>query len=87
MIFDVLRYPVSCPPTPEELGRIPFWIYMMWISNKKCTWSNTDFDSKLDPFWVAYWMQTNFLPDHEKEHKDIVNDINILRKMILEYEE
>ena len=48
-LFDVIRYPISNPPTLEELQRLPGDLYQEWVSS-----TGWRADSS-DPAWVSSW--------------------------------
>ena len=81
-LFDVIRYPVSCPPTFDQLNAIPTNLYRYWIT--RSSWSDVDTQSSWDPLWVAQWMRNN--TGLSGCRINIEYDIRILRKIIEEAE-
>jgi hypothetical protein len=82
-IFAVLRYPVSLPPSGEELSGIPSELYKEWID--KSSWMNITEDSSMNPIWVAEWM-CEFIK-YKDNREEIEDDVQLLRNMIKEYDE
>lgn len=69
-LFDSIKYPISCPPTEEELSAIPEELYRKWLQMCGYGWVSSPYAMtalyRFDPF---------------------VEDVQLLRKMILEYED
>lgn len=74
-LFDVIKYPISFPPTNEQLEALPEKLYRKWIHHPDNTWCDTDIESSHDPIWVAMW---------HRDYPHKTEDIELLRKMILE---
>lgn len=80
-LFDVLRYPVSDKPTLEELERIPASIINKWVS--KTPWQN--YKDTIDDF--RDWYSQCEEPAAQREHANDREEVDLLRKMIAEWEE
>ena len=83
-VFDRLRYPVSRPPTVEELEALPHGVYTGWLSVSRNTWALTDLESSIDRRWVSAGMTQN--QDEPRLQHEIKSDLDILRRIISEYE-
>ena len=77
-IFDVLRYPISEPPTEEELDRLPRDLLECWKSNNGFMWS-TDTEM-ISNFYMTSFRNKEYLGKCKKE-------INELRRMVKEYDD
>jgi hypothetical protein len=84
-VFDVIRYPVSLPPTREELEALPKIIYWDWIRNHTQDWHQLD-DTACSPWNVAIWMAYYHRDSHEHQREEIQADVHRLRQLIAEYE-
>ena len=75
-IFNVLKYPISYPPTTEELAALPRPLILAWAE----THGFEDCDG--DPLWISSWYsrQKDMSPSPAWEIQD-------LRNMIKEMEE
>jgi hypothetical protein len=89
-IFDSIKYPISEYPTAEELEALPDELYKKWIGTS--SWNDTEAVNNRE--WVALWMSSH-LQDPEifpgrgtspKDMEEILQDLKLLRKMIMEYE-
>jgi hypothetical protein len=83
-IFDAIKHPLSTVPTIEELSTLPESIYRKWVHHPSCTWYSTDTESSRDPAWVAKWMANNAATSFR--YPEIISDIALLRKIILEWD-
>lgn len=52
-VFDVLRWPISVPPTEEELSRLPYELFKEWVD------TDVGASNLLAPYHVAHIMQKN----------------------------
>ena len=68
-IFDTIRYPISDPPTEEEIANLPPELFHRWAST-------VFFPVDRTPTTVARW--------YKNEHywNTINDDIRLLREMI-----
>jgi hypothetical protein len=82
-LFDVIKYPISIPPTAEEFAVLPYKLYKIWIEHPDNSWSITHDDTRFDRLWVSKWMNIN----NSEMEEEIKKDIALLRKIIKEYEE
>ena len=64
-LFDVIRYPISYPPTKEELDALPTELYLHWIKNSDWsqfiepdTWEE-DQSSMYATSHVSNWYKSN----------------------------
>jgi len=84
-LFDVIRYPLSLPPTAEELSALPKELYTQWINNS--SWKNIDTKSSMDLQWVSSWMCEFITYRNAPYHEDIIiRDIHILRDIIKKWD-
>ena len=78
-LFDVLRYPISDYPTAEVLDNLPDELFKEWVSL-------SDFAGNCeDKVYIAGWYRRYF-GTRNFTNTDF-NDVNLLRKMIKEYDE
>lgn len=84
-LFDVIRYPISDPPTPEELEALPGEIFNRWVHTSD--WCDVPRTSAIVPsrLYIGNWYQTYHI-DGRLKNIDW-HDIQMLRRMIREYEE
>ena len=75
-IFDVLRYPISYPPTAKELAALPRPLILAWAA----THGFEDCDG--DPLWISSWYNRN-----KDMRPSPAREIHDLRNMIKVYEE
>jgi hypothetical protein len=87
-LFDVLRYPISLPPTEEELDALPVKLFHSWTDNVECHWYTVDKDSAQSPRWVSGWMNRNW-PSlaPTRLSTEIEADVYLLRRLISEWQE
>jgi hypothetical protein len=82
-LFDVIKYPISNPPTLSELAALPRNILASWF--KITEWKSIDYDDKSISNIFMYYNR-----DHSR-YKDIVKlktqELQKLRKIIREYDE
>lgn len=84
-LFDVLKYPISTPPTKEELSALPRDFLLQWMVMVKFNLS-TDLVSGVDKETdIVSWI-------YECYTNDLVipsdfNDLILLRKLIRDYSE
>lgn len=71
-IFDIIRYPISDPPTTDEFEALPIDLLTKWAST--CGWNFKPPPSTVSCFYAN--------PALCRSH---LNDLNLLRKMISEY--
>ena len=83
-LFDVLRYPINDYPTKEVLDCLPDQLFKEWVKL-------SDFDdydhynsNKSSRNNVAYWYSKYY--GSINFHKRDYDDIELLRKMIKEYD-
>ena len=69
-LFDVIKYPISDPPTPEEINALPRDLSMKWLLSIGFTPINSGF------VFSAKDLSNYFGSD----------EIEDLRKMVLDYE-
>jgi len=75
-LFDVIRYPISNPPTKEELWALPPDLFNEW--KKSVGWKNV---RGVTPGYVeAYYKEFN----SDEAYK--LDNIRLLRKMIKDYD-
>jgi hypothetical protein len=70
-IFDVLKYPISIPPTKEQLDRIPDEIWL--------TFDNSGGISLAKSLYNSQWNIPPLYPDE-------IKDINQLKKCITDWD-
>lgn len=72
-LFDVIKYPISNPPTKDELEALPNDLYKIWLLS--VGWA-----AYLSPIILAiYYFNHYSLPGGK-------DDLSLLRKMIKEYD-
>lgn len=85
-LFDVIKYPLSVPPTREELLAVPEYLFRAWIYDINPTFKNYYYSHGYMVEWLGAWhfigsdVAENELLWYEKK------DVERLRKMLLEYE-
>jgi hypothetical protein len=83
-LFDVLRYPVSIPPTLEEFQRIPKDLFNKWAQSANWTaWVPGTHDRE---GMVVFY--TGIFDSHDRTEKNLRHyrdEIESLRQMIKEY--
>jgi len=72
-IFDVIRYPISIPPTEEELEALPRELFNKWTLK-------VNFSTGADPYSVVRWYE--FQLRYNEEEDECRHDIELLRKML-----
>jgi len=84
-IFDVIRYPISWPPTKDELAAVPAELRRAW----KVTWFAEDYtlDDMVIYYRLAFNAITESRPPGVMTFKNSFSEIQRLRKMIAEYGE
>lgn len=85
-LFDVLRYPISYPPTKAELDALPTELYMKWIMNSD--WAQFVRKDKVEVYSsrnVSEWYYHNINNSFVFKEQD-ANDIKRLHSIILEWE-
>jgi hypothetical protein len=77
-LFNLLRYPISEPPTSEELEALPDDLYMNWLID-------AGFGNAAS--WPDAETVADYLDEYWDEGRDVVvqQDLDLLRKMISEY--
>ena len=84
-IFDILRYPISNPPTVEELRALPFGLFDHWVSISD--WRKLDVGSVsadlVAAWYKTHWDQILILGEHQIDR----DDVNLLKKIIKEYDQ
>jgi hypothetical protein len=71
-LFDVIRYPISMPPTEAEILALPNSLFKRWTESSK-EWSDSPTQS-----FVAYWYSA-------VRNETQIQDIKLLRQMIKDY--
>jgi hypothetical protein len=74
-LFDVIKYPISSPPTKEELNDLPTRVYRRW--HKLSSWNRFKF-SRADV--VRYYIMCG--REHLMQETDY-SDIEVLKGVIL----
>lgn len=90
MIFDVLKYPVSIPPTAEEFRRIPTDLFNRWAYMSNWSpWNGKSFDRKSMAELYEEVVASNIEIDTDcnRRRERYINELLLLRRMIKEYEE
>ena len=72
-IFDVIRYPISIPPTEEELEAVPKIIFNKWRDD-------IGLHSKFQPSDFVRWYNNGM-------DNVYVNEITQLKQMIADYDD
>ena len=79
-IFDSIRYPISCPPTAEQLEAVPDEIFDEWRDKTHFTVGKGDCNIISD--WISrFWTSVNVTGGSDGK-----SDTELLIKMISEYE-
>ena len=84
-IFDSIRYPISLPPTKEQLEALPQDIFEYWIDKHTADWHRQGSDIRYSTDLVASWM--NRLHCSTSASDEIKTDTAALRKLILEWDQ
>ena len=80
-LFDIIKYPISDPPTEYELSALPRSLYAKWL---KCTF----WQHRSSPTIVSsYYHDLYFLSSSSYADGFYKKDIPALRKMIKEYDD
>lgn len=74
-LFDVIRYPISDPPTEKELSALPEDLYYKWF--KTMNWSH-----HTTPSIVAEWFAVLDYPTRFRTRA-----LETLQRLIREYDE
>ena len=77
-IFDVIRYPISYPPTAEELSRLPGDLFEAWRNSSE--WSERVCDQEWIAEWYARYLDTQYFLKADYE------DLARLKQMIKDYD-
>jgi hypothetical protein len=82
-LFDVIRYPISDPPTPEEIEALPQDLYNTWLELRSFTYANPrDRDRGL----VASWYSAVYDPDGREYMFEVDRkEVEALRTLIKSY--
>lgn len=85
-LFDVIKYPISIPPTQEELSALPDKLFNKWIDLSQWSKSVDDtLDREDDPVQISFsyelCIEMGIFTDLDLE------EILLLRKLIKEYDE
>ena len=78
-IFDVIRYPLSHPPTAEELSRLPEDLFEKWVFNSD--WSGLGHG----PAWIGRWYRDVNSGTGLSNRIDL-EDLRRLKQMIKDYD-
>ena len=83
-LFDVIKYPISEPPTLEELNALPNEIFNQWISlshwRSPGKWKDAD--------GISHYYKNFYGSDHDAyPDQEQSRDVKLLRKLIEEYNE
>ena len=73
-LFDVIKYPISEPPTEAELRVLPANLYTKWCMDTRWQWVALPTPSRIADFYFNK-------PAHYR------HDVSLLRKMIKEYDD
>ena len=85
-LFDVIKYPISIPPTKEEFEALPDEIYINWSQLTENSFIpkriHTDNQNsiRMAKNSAVYWFNISVSADDRK-------DLELLRQMIKEYDE
>jgi hypothetical protein len=83
-LFDVIRYPITSPPRKEDFFSIPEEMIIKWVDDNRCSWHDVDSESRYDRDWIFNWMKRNY--SNHSCMVEIDRDIDLLRKLIKEYD-
>ena len=82
-LFDVIKYPISYPPTVEELNALPETIYNKWRSGCLIKWPYHNYINQWLPENAYSSMKYHY--DERFGLRDVIDDmIHLLRKIIEE---
>jgi len=84
-LFDTLKYPISVPPKMHELESLPVDLFKSWVDHYACSWSTVTEETRHDSVWVSEWLSAHW-GSESIDHTANVTDIELLRKLINEYE-
>ena len=82
-LFAVLKYPISVPPTVEQLRRLPVELLDKWIGESDWKNKGTHVGDKCT--MIGEWYET-FYSRPTTKIVDI-RDVELLRRMVREYDE
>jgi hypothetical protein len=81
-VFDVLRYPISSPPTVEELEALPEDLYYEWISTS--VWRG--YPLRNDRAHIAIWYINSYVSETRRYKFGCdEEDLDALRGIIRRY--
>lgn len=86
-LFDIIKYPISVPPTPAELEALPTSIYNPWVT------IYFGIAERARPSTAALYLDRMWRARRGKDHEDggsfeitVIAAVNKLRRMIAEAE-
>jgi len=80
-IFDTLRYPISIPPTVEELEALPWDLYIHWLEVEHKS-------SAIERATVHRILKEIFTEQPDSQvARNMLKSLTTLRKMIAEWNE
>lgn len=78
-LFDIIKYPISMPPTEDELVALPTDLFGDWIS--KTGWGEPTCHKQ--PVQIAMWYNRHWSNLRILQER---NELTLLKQMIKEYE-
>jgi len=84
-IFDSIKYPISDPPTEEELTNLPKELYDKWLGY----WNDQVIEDLTPAHVAAYYRFVNnisWVGEDEAVHKAYKEKRDILKRLIHEYD-
>ena len=86
-IFDTLRYPISNPPTKDELDALPTELYDQWIKSSDWRRIKPDGNILVTTEFIANWYDAMWaVIVKDGAHRIDLHDIENLKRMISEYD-
>ena len=84
-LFDSLKYPISDPPTVEQLAAVPWLILAVWCQAKRCgDWNgHSDLNVLYRTLAIVYSSEGSITEAEKLQKKQ---ELDLLRKLILAYE-
>ena len=84
-IFDVIKYPISIPPTPEQFERLPHDLFLKWYEQSDWATKGLEFRDR-DPMhqYIADWYADFYFVKGYFDECDRI-DLQLLKQMIRDY--
>lgn len=82
-IFTSIKYPISCPPTREELSALPRGLVESWALNKLQMTVNDEYTTNIDTivqvlsiYYYQYPTHRHIVEDHLKYLRDEIYNLD-----------